>query len=136
MATGLHLKIVTPEGIHWEGDIDSVTLPGREGEMGILPGHIALATQIVAGELTVQQNGTTLFLAVGDGFVEVSSSRVTILTDMAVSAADIDEAQVELAKKQAEARLQQKLSDEEIAAAQSALAQSIALLRVKKTRSK
>ena len=136
MATGLQLKIVTPEGIHWEGEVSSVTLPGREGEMGILPGHIALATQIVAGELTVQQDGKTLFLAVGDGFVEVTSSKVIVLTDMAVSAADIDEAQVELAKKQAEARLQQKLSDEEIAAAQSALAQSIALLRIKKSRTR
>ncbi|MBO6004752.1 MAG: F0F1 ATP synthase subunit epsilon, partial [Verrucomicrobia bacterium] len=97
---------------------------------------IALATQIVAGELTVQQDGKTLFLAVGDGFVEVTSSKVIVLTDMAVSAADIDEAQVELAKKQAEARLQQKLSDEEIAAAQSALAQSIALLRIKKSRTR
>ncbi|MBP5761288.1 MAG: ATP synthase F1 subunit epsilon [Verrucomicrobia bacterium] len=136
MATGLYLKIVTPEGIHWEGEVSSVTLPGREGEMGILPGHIALATQIVAGELTVQQDGKTLFLAVGDGFVVVTSSKVIVLTDMAVSAADIDEAQVELAKKQAEARLQQKLSDEEIAAAQSALAQSIALLRIKKSRTR
>lgn len=132
----LKLKIVTPSGINWEGNVSSVTLPGSEGELGILPGHIALATCIRAGELTVQQNGKTLFLAVGDGFAEVSATYVTVLTDMAIEADSIDAAQAELARQHAEARLKQKLSDEEIAATQAALAQSVALLNVKKLRTR
>ena len=129
---GLTLKIVTPEGVSWEGEVSSVTLPGSEGELGVLPGHIALATCIRAGELIVQQDGKSLFLAVGDGFAEVSPTRVTVLTDMAIEAANIDEAQVEQASRQAEDRLKQKLSDEEMAATQAALAQSAALLQIKR----
>lgn len=134
MAALLNLKIVTPKGITWAGEVSSVTLPGIEGELGILPGHIALATRICAGELTVLQADKHIFLAVGDGFVEVANDQVRVLTDMAVEADGIDEAQALQAQQQAEARLKQQLSDEEVATAQAALAQSAALLKVKKTR--
>lgn len=136
MASLLNLKIVTPKGVIWSGEVNSVTLPGIEGELGVLPGHIPLATRISAGELSVQQGTKNFFLAVGDGFVEVFENNVSVLTDMAIQADGIDEAQAILAQQQAEARLKQQLSDEEVAAAQAALAQSAALLRVKKTRVK
>ena len=136
MAENLILKIVTPEGISWEGKVSSVTIPGVNGEIGVMPGHIPLSTRICAGELAVQQEGKNLFLAIGDGFVQINRNYITVLTDMAIEADNIDDAQIELARQRAEARLTQKLSAEELAAAQVALAQSVALLKVKKTRSR
>ena len=136
MAENLILKIVTPEGITWEGEVSSVTIPGVNGEIGVMPGHISLSKRICAGELAVQQEGKNLFLAVGDGFVQINTNHVTVLTDMAIEADNIDDAQIELARQRAEARLKQKLSAEELAAAQAALAQSAALLKVKKARSR
>jgi F-type H+-transporting ATPase subunit epsilon len=131
MAT-LKLEIVTPEAKIYSEDVDMVTLPGVEGEMGIYPMHVPLMTQVVAGEVAVRKNGQDSLLAVGDGFVQITGDRVAILTDMAVKADDIDEGKAEEARKRAEARLQEKLSDEETASVQAALAHSLAQLNVKR----
>ena len=131
MAT-LKLEIVTPEAKVYSEDVDMVTLPGVEGEMGIFPMHVPLMTQLAAGEISVRKGNQDFFLAVGDGFVEVTSERVSILTDMAIKAESIDEAKAEEARKRAEARLAEKLSDEEVAATNAALAQSLAQLKVKR----
>ncbi|WCJ61170.1 F0F1 ATP synthase subunit epsilon [Fontisphaera persica] len=132
MASQLKLEIVTPEGVTTSEMVDYVTLPGVEGEMGIYPMHVPLMTQIVAGEIVVRKGGEEYLLAVGDGFVEITADHVSVLTDMAIKANDIDEAKAEEARRRAEARLQEKLSQEELAAAQAALARSAALLQVKK----
>src|SRR5437762_10133164 len=107
MAT-IQLEIVTPEGRIFpatdadgrpeSSDVDMVTLPGVEGEMGILPMHVPLMTQLTAGEIIVRRGGQDFFLAVGDGFVEVTGERVSILTDMAIKAEHIDEAKAEEAR--------------------------------------
>ena len=131
MAT-LKLEIVTPEAKVYSEDVDMVTLPGVEGEMGIYPMHVPLMTQLVPGEIAVKKDGQDFFLAVGEGFVEITGERVSILTDMAIKAGDIDEAKAEEAKKRAEARLQEKLSDEEVANVSAALAHSLAQLQVKR----
>ena len=131
MAT-LKLEIVTPEAKVYSEDVDMVTLPGVEGEMGIFPMHVPLMTQLVAGEIDVRKGGQDFFLAVGAGFVEITGDRVSVLTDMAIKAENIDEAKAEEARKRAEARLAEKLSDEEIAATNAALAQSLAQLNVKR----
>ena len=131
MAT-LKLEIVTPEAKIYSEDVDMVTLPGVEGEMGIFPMHVPLMTQLVAGEIDVRKNGQDFFLAVGDGFVEVTGDRVSILTDMAIKAENIDEAKAEEARKRAEARLAEKLTAEEMAATNAALAQTLAQLNVKR----
>ena len=89
MAT-LKLEIVTPEAKVYSEDVDMVTLPGIEGEMGIYPNHVPLMTQLVAGEVAVRKGGQSNHLAVGDGFVEIRGDRVSIMTDMAVGADDID----------------------------------------------
>ncbi|MBI2924533.1 MAG: F0F1 ATP synthase subunit epsilon [Verrucomicrobia bacterium] len=133
MAT-LKLEIVTPEAKTYSEDVDMVTLPGVEGEMGIYPMHVPLMTQITAGELAVRKGGQDYFLAVGEGFVEITGERVAIMTDMAIKADDIDEAKAEEARKRAEARLQEKLSEEENAAVQAALLHSLAQLNVKRRR--
>jgi len=131
MAT-LKLEIVTPEAKVYSEDVDMVTLPGVEGEMGIFPMHIPLMTQLAAGEVVARKGGQDFFLAVGDGFVEVTGDRVSILTDMAIKAENIDEAKAEEARRRAEARLSEKIDDEENARVQAALASATAQLRVKR----
>src|SRR5258705_12234136 len=72
MAATLKLEIVTPESKTYSEDVEMVTLPGVEGEMGIFPQHVPLMTQIVSGEITVRKDGRDYFLAVGEGFVEIT----------------------------------------------------------------
>jgi F-type H+-transporting ATPase subunit epsilon len=132
MASTLKLEIVTPEGVTYSESVEMVTLPGSEGEMGIYPNHVPLMTQVAAGEVAARRNGRDEFLAVGDGFVEITGERVAILTDMAIKAENIDEAKVEDARRRAEARLAEKLDDEESALVSAALAHSLAQLKVKR----
>ena len=76
MAATLKLEIVTPEAKIYSEDVDMVTLPGAEGEMGIFPMHVPLMTQVVAGELAVRKDGRDHFLAIGEGFAEITGERV------------------------------------------------------------
>ncbi len=96
MAT-LRLEIVTPEKLAFEGDVDSVVLPGSEGELGVLPMHIPLMTQIKPGEVVISVNGKKDYLAVGEGFATVTQTGVNILTDMAIEWQHIDESAAEAA---------------------------------------
>ena len=132
MANTLKLEIVTPEGVTYSEDVEMVTLPGSEGEMGIYPNHVALMTQVAAGEVSARRNGKDEFLAVGEGFVEITGERVAILTDMAIKAENIDEVKAEEARKRAEARLAEKLDDEESVLVTAALAHSLVQLKVKR----
>ena len=132
MAATLKLEIVTPEAKVYSDDVEMVSLTGIDGEMGIYPQHMPLMTQLVAGEILARKNGQNIPLAVGDGFVQVTGDRVAILTDMAIKADDIDEAKAEEAMKKAEARLAQKLSDEEAATVHASLAHATAQLKVKR----
>jgi F-type H+-transporting ATPase subunit epsilon len=131
MAT-LKLEIVTPEAVTYSDDVEMVTLPGVEGEMGIYPMHVPLMTQVAAGEVVARKAGQDQFLAIGEGFVEITGERVAVMTDMAIKAENIDEAKAEEARKKAEARLREKLGDEESAMVNAALAQSLAQLKVKR----
>ena len=135
MTNTLKLRIVTPETTFYSDGVDMVTLPGVEGQMGLLPGHIRMMTQMVPGELIVHKNGRDQFLAVGEGLVEVSSERVDILTDMAITAENIDEAKAEEARQRAAARLRERISSEEVATVNASLVRSLAQLRVKRRRS-
>ena len=128
----LKLEIVTPEAKIYSEDVDMVTLPGIEGEMGIYPMHIPLMTQIAHGEIIARKDGVDHYLATGEGFVQITGDRVAILTDMAIKADDIDEAKAEEARKKAEARLAEKLTDEETATVQAALFHSLTQLNVKR----
>jgi F-type H+-transporting ATPase subunit epsilon len=132
MANTLKLEIVTPDAIAYCEDVEMVTLPASEGEMGIYPQHVPVLTQIVPGELVVRKEGRDQFLAVGEGFVEITGERVAILSDMAIRAENIDEAKAEEARQRAEARLAEHLDDEEAAVVSAALAHSLAQLKVKR----
>lgn len=131
MAT-LKLEIVTPEARIYSEDVDMVTLPGLEGEMGVYPMHVPILTQVSAGEVVASKNGENIHLAVGEGFAQITFDRVAIMTDMAIKAEDIDEAKAEEARRRAEARLAEKLSEDEVAAVHASLANSLAQIRVKR----
>jgi F-type H+-transporting ATPase subunit epsilon len=134
MAKTLRLEIVTPDAVVYSADVDMVTLPAIEGQMGVLPEHIRLMTQMVPGEMIVHRNGRDEFLAVGEGLIEITGDSVSILTDMAIAADKIDEAKVEEARRRAEDRLREKISDEEVAAVNASLARALAQLHVKRRR--
>jgi F-type H+-transporting ATPase subunit epsilon len=134
MSETLRLEIVTPQAIVVAEDVEMVTLPAIEGEMGIYPQHVRLITQIVPGEIVVTKGGQDWFLAVGEGLVEITGRRVAIVTDMAIPSEQIDEAKVEEARQRAAARLSEKISDEEVATVNASLARSLAQLQVRRRR--
>jgi F-type H+-transporting ATPase subunit epsilon len=130
----MRLEIVTPDGVVYSEEVDMVTLPAADGQIGVLPMHVPLMTQMEPGEMIVRRDARDLYLAVGEGLVEITNDRVSILTDLAVVAENIDEAKAEEARQRAEARLREKLSAEEVASVNAALARSLAQLRVKRGR--
>jgi F-type H+-transporting ATPase subunit epsilon len=132
MRDSLKLDIVTPEGIVFSDDANMVGLPALDGQIGILPRHVHLITQIVPGEVTVRTGDRDRYLAVGEGLVEITADHVTVVTDMAVAVEKIDEAQAEEARERAAARLREKISDEEVASVNASLARSLAQLRVRR----
>src|SRR5882724_10951249 len=93
--TTLKLEIVTPAGTVYSEDVEMVTLPGVAGQMGIYQRHVPLMTQLVPGEMIVRKEGRDLFIATGEGLIEVTARRVAILTDLAIPADRIDEAKAE-----------------------------------------
>ena len=112
MAEQIHLEVVTPERKVFEAEVDRVEVPGLDGELGILPGHTELVSLLKpAGLLTYHIGNETAEMAVSDGFVEVSSDRVTVLANRATRPEDIDLASALKLKENAEQLLQRALSD-------------------------
>jgi F-type H+-transporting ATPase subunit epsilon len=134
MAITIKLEIATPEAMVYSEEVEMVTLPGVEGQMSVLPLHVRLMTQLVPGEMIVRKGGHDDFLAVGEGLVEVTNSRVSIATNMAIAAEKIDAAAAEEARQRAAARLREKLSSEEVASVNASLARALAQLNVKRRR--
>ena len=134
MPATLHLEIVTPEKLAYSSDVESVVIPAVEGEMGVLPQHIPLMTQIHAGELVISKGGKKEYLAVGEGFVTVTQTRVNVLTDMAIEWQHIDETAAEAAIERAKSTLagRHDLSEEEVASVQASLLKSLAQLHVRR----
>lgn len=128
----LHLKIVTPEKLLIDEEVSQVNAPTDMGTIGILPNHASLMAKLVPGELIIKKGGKNEPLAVGGGFLQVSGNNLTIMTDLATYASDIDEKAAEEAKKRAEVALEQKLSGEEYAETLAILEKSLAQLHVKR----
>ena len=103
----LTLEIVTPESRVYSDTIDTVVIPTVEGEVGILPGHIPLLTQVEHGELRVTKNGQTQWLVVGGGFAQVEGDRVSVLAEHAITEEKIDEHAVEAALQSAQGKLKE-----------------------------
>lgn len=132
MAT-FKLEIVTPEAKAYSDDVEMVLLPGVEGEMGILPNHAPLLTLLKPGELRVKKGGQELALAVGEGFAEIHQTTVSVLVDMAIEEAKIDENATQAALDRAQAALKNKeLGGEELAAVEASIAKSLAQLNLKR----
>lgn len=130
----IRLEIVTPEKRTFSDTVDLVVIPGIEGEMGVLENHAPLVTTLAPGELRYTKGGVEHELAVGEGVVEITGSTVSVLTDLAIGEADIDEAAVQAALDRAEKALQEKMGDEEIATVQAAIQKSMAQLHLKRKR--
>jgi len=132
----LTLEIVTPEARVFSDTIDTVVIPTVEGEIGILPGHIPLLTQVDHGELRVTKGATTYYLAVGKGFAEVLGDKVSILAETAINEEKIDEEAVAKAMQRAEEALSGKesLDPAEIERLESIVRFSVAQLGVKRRR--
>lgn len=111
MADTLHLQIVTPDRLLVHEDADQVQIPGKNGELGILPGHAPLITELQIGEISYRVGTTTQYLAVAWGFAEVLPDKVTILADAAERAENIDVKRAQEAKARAEEALRQAAAD-------------------------
>jgi F-type H+-transporting ATPase subunit epsilon len=103
----LTLEIVTPEAKVYSDTIDSVVIPTVEGEIGVLPGHIPLLTQVEDGELRVTKGTTTQLLVVSGGFAQIDGDRVRVLAENAINEEKIDEQAVEAALRRAEQQLRE-----------------------------
>ena len=132
----LILEIVTPEARVYSETVDSVVIPTVEGEVGILPGHVPLMTQVGAGELRATKGGVTELLIVGGGFAQVTAEKVSILADSAIDEEKIDENAVADAMKRAEDALKGKgtLTSAEIERLEGIVRFSVAQLTVKRRR--
>jgi F-type H+-transporting ATPase subunit epsilon len=133
MAT-LKLEIVTPERKIYSEDVDMVTLPGSEGELGVYPKHVPLLTTLKPGELRIIQNGRETAMAIGEGFVEIKTDSVSVLTDMALEAEKIDISAAEAAVERAQAAMKEDQTPEQVAAIQASLQKALAQLHVKRRR--
>jgi F-type H+-transporting ATPase subunit epsilon len=136
MAT-LKLEIITPEAVVYSEDVEFVLIPAELGEMGIYPMHVPVMTRVNPGELVVTKGSERVHLAVGEGFAEITQTKVCVLADMALEEKHIDEAAAEAAVERARARIEAAAkggdhSHEEIAATQVMLAKSLAQLKVKR----
>ena len=126
----MHLEIVTTERVVFSEDVDQVNAPTRDGRVGILPRHEPLMTILQAGELTIIKDGERIPFALSGGFMEVLSSRVTILADTVERADEIDEARALRSRVAAEERLKSAQTDRDMAMAEAKLRKELVRLRV------
>ncbi len=132
MVPAFKLEITTPTGQVYSKGVDMVTLPGREGEMGILPMHAPLIALLGDGEIIARRGNTEDRLLVTGGCAMITPDRVAILTVFATDEGAIDAQKAEEARARAEARLKEKMSPDEAALVQASLAHSLAQLKYKR----
>lgn len=126
MADELMLEIVTPEKLAFSGKVEDVTLPGTEGEFGVLRGHAALLSSVDIGELNFTKENKKTFYALNTGYAEVTADKVTVLVETAERADLIDKERAKRAKDNAEAKLAKMSKDDvEFETARIALARAI-----------
>jgi F-type H+-transporting ATPase subunit epsilon len=131
MADTLQLDIITPERGLLSEAVDAVTLPGLGGELGILPGHTPLISQLQTGVLSYTQGQTTRRLHVSGGFVEVSSERVAVLAELAERPEEIDAARARTERDQAEKLLNAATgSEDDLARARTQFDRSVVRLQL------
>lgn len=132
----LTLEIVTPEARVYSDTVETVVIPTVEGEIGILPGHIPLLTQVGAGELRVVKNGKTELLAVGNGFAQIDGDKISVLAESAITEEkiDVDAAEKALQRAQDALRGKESLDAAEVERFESIVRSSIVQLDLKRRR--
>ena len=126
----LSLSILTPDKEILKEEVDELVVPTVTGELGILPNHASLLTQILPGELRVINAGKTHSFAITGGYLEVNNNQVNILGDYAIRSEEIEVAKAEEAKKKAENRMKEKVSEEDFAIIEADLRRSLLELKV------
>ena len=136
MATKIHFEIVSPAGVSTAAQVDQVVIPTTSGEIGVLPHHEPVMTMLEPGELSVINDGKTVYAAVGEGFAQITPGRISILTDMVARESEIDEDAVAKAIERAQTALANSanMSDEEAAGLEAVLKRNLAMLGVKRRR--
>ncbi len=130
----LRLEILTPERAVYDDEVDMVIAPGSEGYLGILPHHAPLLTALGPGEFRVKKGGVEEVMAVFGGFMDVRGDRVTVLTEAAEQADEIDEGRAQAARDAAQQQLATATSPAEEARARVSLERSLVRLRVTQRR--
>jgi F-type H+-transporting ATPase subunit epsilon len=130
MADTFQLEIVTPEKMVVRDSAEEVQIPGKNGYLGVLPGHAPLITELSTGELSYRNGGQTHRFAVAWGFAEVLPDRVTVLAESAERAAEIDVARAQSDKKQAEEHLASGKTEEDFTKAEAELKRAETRLEV------
>ena len=131
----LQLEIVTPEKLAYQGEVDSVQLPGSEGELGVLPHHAPLVSTLGAGELRLRKGGEEEFFAIVGGFLQVLPDKVVVMAETADMASEIDLEKAQEARRQAEAALESGFHEgADLSAARAALQQALIRIRVAERR--
>lgn len=128
----LQLTVVTPEKQVLSEEVDEVIVPTTNGELTILPEHVALLAQLTPGELTIKKGSKSEHLVVVGGFLEVGKNTVTLLADYAVHGKDISEATAQQARDRAEKAMKEKRSDVDFATAEAEFRRAILELKVAK----
>ena len=132
MADTIELEIVTPDRLVVKDRAEQVQIPGRNGYLGILPGHAPLITELAVGEIVYKNAGTSTRLSVAWGFAEVLPDKVTILAETAELAEDIDVPRAEAARDRAQEHIRKAEDSEAYEEAATALARAEARLAVAK----
>jgi F-type H+-transporting ATPase subunit epsilon len=131
----LQLEIVTPEKLAFEDEVDSVVLPGSEGELGVLPHHAPLISTLGAGELRLRKGGQEESFAIMGGFLQVLPDKVVVMAEMADMASDIDLEKAQEARRQAEQALESGyVEGADLSAARAALQAALIRIRVAERR--
>ena len=129
------LEIVTPERLAYSDEVDSVVLPGSEGEMGVLPHHAPLVSTLGVGELRIRKGGTEESFAIVGGFVQVRPDKVVVMAETADMASEIDLENAPEARREAERALESGYHEAaDLAAARAALQQALLRIRVAERR--
>ncbi len=131
----LRLEVVSPDGRVFTDDVDSVVVPGIEGELGILPHHTPLVTALGTGELRIRREGTVQFMLISGGFVEVRPDKVVVMAFVAEHSEEIDAAAAAEARRQAEADLESVHDPVDLARVRAALQTALMRERIATRRS-
>jgi len=131
----LHLEIVTPERLAYEGEVDAVTVPGSEGELGILPHHAPLVSTLGVGELRIRKGSEVEFFAIAGGFLQVRPDKVVVMAETADLASEIDLERAQEARREAERALESGYHEgADLSAARAQLQQALLRIRVAERR--